>query len=127
MSKVFLRYNSMSQTKSKSDSMYAKREKNNKKKRKKCAMLCCVFVCVCLSVGSLKTPLPQLMARSRLSTSHTITAIIFIIILASIQQPRVLNQLQLEVSHKQDELLMLLDNRLNFGGKIIKTSIQMQE
>ena len=88
-------------------------------------MLClclCLFICRIIENASSSTD----GSKSTLNLPHHHRHHL-IIILASIQQPRVLNQLQLEVSHKQDELLMLLDNRLNFGGKIIKTSIQMQE
>ena len=43
----------------------------------------------------------------------------------SILLPRVLSQLQLKVFRKQDELLMLL-NRMNFEGKVVRTGIKMQ-
>ena len=125
---MFLKYNPMSQTKSKSSSMCAKKKKVKATKRKY-VMLRCVCVCVYLFVGSLKAPLPWLIAWSRLWTSRAITAIIIIIILVistTIQLPGVLNQLQLEVSYKQNELFMLLDSRLNFEGKVVRTSVGMQ-
>ena len=61
-----------------------------------------------------------------------ITAIIIIIIIiltipATVQLPGVLSQLQLEVSHKQNELLMLLHSRLNFEGNVVRISVRMQE
>ena len=59
---MFLKYNPMNQTKSKGASMCAKKKNNksNKKKKKK-SMLC---YAICLSIGSPKAPLPQLMAQS---------------------------------------------------------------
>ena len=91
--------------------MYAKERKMIKEKRKKrYAMLCCV--CVCLSV-CLQDHWKCLF----------IIIISILVIFASIQLPRVLSQLYLEVSRKQDELLMLLNCRLNFEGKVVRISI----
>ena len=52
-----------------------------------------------------------------------IIIISILVIFTSIQLPRVLSQLYLEVSRKQDELLMLLNCRLNFEGKVVRISI----
>ena len=103
-------------------------------------MLCyavSVFVSVCLSAGSLEASLPWLIAGSQLRTSTTITtiitAIIIIIIitttniLATIQLLGVLSQLQLEDSCKPNKLLMLLNTGLNFEGKVVRTSVGIQE
>ena len=85
-------------------------------------MLCFVYICACLSVGSPEVPLPWLIAWSQLWTSTTITAIITIIIIitnipATLQLSGILSQLQLEISRKLNELPMLLNSGLNFEKK----------
>ena len=73
---MFLKYNPMSQIKSKVQACVLIR-KIVKATKRKYAMLCCV----CLFAESSKTPLPRLMAWSWLWTFSTIIAIIIIIII----------------------------------------------
>ena len=57
----------MSQTKSKVHACILKEKNNKSNKKRKYAMLCyAVSVSVCLFAGSLKTPLPRLIAWSQL-------------------------------------------------------------
>ena len=93
-------------------------------------MLCCVCVCVCLSIykiiGSASSSVDDLeMTLNLLHHHHHYSH--HPRHPASVQLPRVLKQLQLDIGRKQNEILMLLENGLNFEGKAVKTSIQMQE
>jgi len=80
----------------------------------------CVYVC---PAGSLETFLPRLIAWSQLWTTIAITTITTIIIisnmLTTVQLPGILNHLQLEVPRKPNELLMLLQSRLNWKRKML--------
>lgn len=87
-------------------------------------MLCCVCVCVCLclclsvcritrNASSLTNGLESTL---NLHHHHDMTIIIIITnIHATIQLPKILSHLQLEVPYKPNELLMLLQSRLNWG------------
>ena len=89
--------------------------------------MCCMSVClsVCLFVGSsLAAPLPRLISRSSLEAASTtiMTAIVVTITQVSkpsrsVNPPRILGHLQLEIPSKPDKLLKLLYSGLKFEMK----------
>ena len=80
-----------------------------------------MFVClsVCLFAGSPEVPLPWLVAKNSLWIATAIAIIVIWVGKPSktIDMPRILGHLQLEVPCKPNTLLMLLYNRLNFEEK----------